>query len=615
MDMAAAVDEADDVLDEFQFMKHKEQLTKKHGGNRENNGVFQRELLIESASKIRKVGERSLKINSNLKRLKEVVQKLDKVSAGVSTFLHLLDSAKQEQQRELSEARETGSLPTNDLIGRGEAKEFAMQWLRKPSNEPRTTLYRNISLLSIVGHGDMLKSLKKKRPRLETLELLRSSSPAQVLSLSSHAFADVENPNDYKRLRSIAGKIVKKLSGSPLAAKVIGVVLKDNLVEMHWTNVLNSGLVSAELGQYVFPILRLRYMFLPKHLQNCFAFFSIFGQVYRCKTCNMDEECQSDLQSRDNRIGKLLGVGNSSTFWQLPFLKYLKLSYMPKVKWLESKFNGNDKSHAFPLLEELYICGLKALENWFEAGVTAGDGCLFPCLIELVLKNWPKLKELSSFPSKLKKLKIYNIGLTTLNFCSNSNPIPLETLEVCSCPNITSLPLAVGIARLAALRYLTIVYCPNLISLGTYREVENTNNCHLILSDLRLSDPSVLLMEPLRSIASLKKLIIRNNDELVSFPNEAEQWFLTVRSSLCELEFRWLKSLQSLPSSLESLSSLQKLSIHVVPMLTVSPSLNFLWISGCHPELHERYREDGGSYWQKIAHIPLICINPYSDKP
>ncbi|KAL0920618.1 hypothetical protein M5K25_009764 [Dendrobium thyrsiflorum] len=68
-------------------------------------------------------------------------------------------SAKQEQQHDLSEARETGSLPTNDLIGRGEAKEFVMQWLRKPSNEPRTTdWYRNISLLCIVGHGGMGKT-------------------------------------------------------------------------------------------------------------------------------------------------------------------------------------------------------------------------------------------------------------------------------------------------------------------------------------------------------------------------------------------------------------------------------------------------------------------------
>ncbi|KAL0920054.1 hypothetical protein M5K25_009161 [Dendrobium thyrsiflorum] len=139
-------------------MKHKEQLTKNMEETEQRTAFSNASFLIGRASKIRKVGERALKIDPNLKRLEEVVQKLEKVSTGVSTFLHLLDSAKQEQQRELSEARETGSLPTNDLIGRGEVKEFVMQWLRKPSNEPRTTRYRNISLLSIVGHGGMGKT-------------------------------------------------------------------------------------------------------------------------------------------------------------------------------------------------------------------------------------------------------------------------------------------------------------------------------------------------------------------------------------------------------------------------------------------------------------------------
>ncbi|XP_028550828.1 uncharacterized protein LOC110095145 [Dendrobium catenatum] len=1056
-----AVDEADDVLDDFEYMKHKEQLTKnmeETDQKRTANASF----LIESASKIRKVGERALKIDPNLKRLEEIVQKLDKVSAGVSTFLHLLDSAKQEQQeqqRELYEARETGSLPTNDLIGRSEAKEFVMQWLRKPSIEHRTTLYINISLLSIVGHGgmgkttllqhvyedemtkefdlkmwvcvsnnfdvkkiiaDMLSTLKKERPRLdESLDSLQNSLRTEIMSkkfllilddiweeeenqyirkwekvlaplaygkigsqilvttrmdsvammiakvikkkteifrlkgleedqclqlLNSHAFADVDNPNDYERLRSIAGEIVKRLLGSPLAAKVIGGVLNSSLDERHWTKVLNSDFVSPKLGQRdIFLILRLSYMFLPKHLQNCFAFCSIFPQDYRfdkgdlvrmwislgfiqqphdqewtmediggmyfdvlvnksffdkfedfggyyykmhdlihelaqsvsiheclrvedstklphiipktlrhlyVRTTNPDiikkigqfkylhslflfseasnqgfsalveifktwkslrllyihasvglkmipEEIENLIHLRylkiDNcnltmlprslsnlyhlqyivynkwayiqlegddflpsyinnlsnlryvnfpaqctssicgigklkslqelnmfylrdvsgyRIGELenmnelckLGInylenvkdveeascaklcakrrlidltlcwsntdsrninfdenvlnnlrppkclrnlhikrymGASSAIWmnnvnlisnlekinlsdclecetlppfgQLPFLKSLKLWNIPKVKWLESKINGNDKYRAFPLLEVLSIYRLEALEDWFEAGAAAEDGCFFPCLIELEIENCPKLKELPSLPPKLKRLSISNIGWTTLNFCSNSNPIPLQSLLINQCPNITSLPLSDEIARLAALRYLTIIKCPNLISLGRYREVESTNNCHLMLSCLFISDPSVLLMEPLRSIASLKTLSISKNDEVVSFPNEAEQWSLNVKSSLSVLQFSDLKSLESLPSSLESLSSLQKLSILNVRMLrelpNLPPSLERLEIWGCHPELKERYREDGGSDRHKIAHIPNIIIS------
>ncbi|PKU62427.1 Putative disease resistance protein RGA3 [Dendrobium catenatum] len=144
--------------------------------------------------------------------------------------------------------------------------------------------------------------------------------------------------------------------------------------------------------------------------------------------------------------------------------------------------------------------------------------------------------------------------------------------------------------------------------------MQTTNNCHLMLSDLQISDPSVLLMEPLRSIGSLKKLTINYNDGVVSFLNEAEQWFLRVSSSLSELNIWYLASSESLPSSLESLSSLQKLSIYDVPMLrelpNLPPSLRSLTIIDCHPELKERYRKDGGSDWHKIAHIPHIIISP-----
>ncbi|KAH0462869.1 hypothetical protein IEQ34_007451 [Dendrobium chrysotoxum] len=59
------------------------------------------------------IAKRALKIDPNLKRLEQVVQKFDKVSAGVATFLHLVKDAKkehQEQQLELYRARETGSL-------------------------------------------------------------------------------------------------------------------------------------------------------------------------------------------------------------------------------------------------------------------------------------------------------------------------------------------------------------------------------------------------------------------------------------------------------------------------------------------------------------------------
>ncbi|XP_020596841.1 putative disease resistance protein RGA4 [Phalaenopsis equestris] len=391
-----AIDEADDVLDDFEYMKLEEEQQEQIRRNTEKTKVRSAGTGFFSGifSKNRKGNERPLKIDPNLERLEAAVKKLDKVSDEVSTFLHLIENAKQEQQElelKLYRDRETGCLPKNDLIGRRKEKDFVMQWLRKPTNkDPNHTLYKNISLLSIVGHGgmgkttllqhiyedlkekfelkmwvcvsndfdakkviaDMLECLKKERPRLDSLAAFQESlkfevqfkkfllvlddiweedmskwenvlSPltrgsfgskilittrmdtvasaiAKVIKtkmktlrikgleehvclklLNTHAFAGVENLGAHKKLTDIASSIVKKLSGSPLAAKVIGGVLNSNLNESFWMEILESNVLKVEPEpgcNNILPILSLSFTFLPQPLQNCLAFCGIFPQ-------------------------------------------------------------------------------------------------------------------------------------------------------------------------------------------------------------------------------------------------------------------------------------------------------------------------------------------------
>ncbi|KAL0920715.1 hypothetical protein M5K25_009877 [Dendrobium thyrsiflorum] len=644
------------------------------------------------------------------------------------------------------------------------------------------------------------KVIKKKKKKLR-LEGLEEDECLQLLN--SHAFADVENPGDHKKLRSIAGEIAKKLLGSPLAAKVIGGVLNSSFDESHWAKVLNSKFLNAELDQNdIFPILRLSYMFLPKHLQNCFAFCCIFPQdhwfdkddlvrmwiasgfilppcirgeavediggswhssflhknaldLLVMKSCflqflkrfdtvkvsksirllniyapclkmipeaigylihlrylnifqtflprslsnlyhlqfviyesgqliphnflprdmndltNMHymqlpwddfsgmhrignlnslqqldgfyvrnengfrivelehmnelrqlrikllenvkdakEACRAKLYDKRNLIdlslewGEIRNIidteldekvldnlrphnklrklrinaymGARSAIWMnedhlisnlehiqldcclewqtlppfgwLPFLKSLYLENMPKVKQLDNKFQRDDSDCVFASLEVLHIERLEALEDWFDSTLAAADDRLFPCLIELYLKDCPKLQELPTLPPKLRKLEIDNIGWKTFNLLQGTS----------NCHIISSL---------AAIRNLTIRNCGDLIYLKGPKDLGTTENSQLILNELIIKDPSVLLVEPLSSITSIQKLTIKGNDELVSFPVETEQWFLQVSSYLRELNFIRLTSLQSLPSSLTSLSSLKILCVRVVPEL------------------------------------------------
>ncbi|PKU61623.1 putative disease resistance protein RGA4 [Dendrobium catenatum] len=455
----------------------------------------------------------------------------------------------------------------------------------------------DISNLSNLRYLELPKTCISSICGIEKLKSLQELNMFAIRDVSGYRIGELENMNDLCKLGINCLENVKDAE----EARSAKLCEKRRLTNLYLSWSRGAGLTDSrnnDLAENVLDNLQ-----PPKCLRNLhIAWYP--GARYAKWMNNVNSIL--NLEKIELECGKWETL---PPFGQLRFLKSLKLFGMPKVKWLESKFNGNDKYRAFPLLKELWIGRLEALEDWFEAGVAAEDGCLFPCLTVLWLYNCPKLKELPTLPSEVESLTIdNNMEWTTLNFRSNSNPIPLQTLNIIDCPNITSISLE----RFAALRKLEIRKCPNLISLG---EMQTSNNCHIMLSDLEISDPSVLLMEPLRSIASLKRLCVWQNDGLVSFPNEAEQWFLNVRSSLSKLRFQYLKSLESLPFSLESLSSLQSLYIKDVSMLrelpNLPPSLERLGIHGkCHSELKERYREDGGSDRHKIAHIPHISIDP-----
>ncbi|XP_028549133.1 putative disease resistance protein RGA3 [Dendrobium catenatum] len=274
-----AIDEANDVLDEFEYMKHKQQLIKNTEETKKRKATS---FIFEIPRKIFKIGERLLKMDPNLKRLEEAVQKLDKVSADVTTFLHLIDSAKQEykeQEVQFYKTRETGYLPKNDLIGRGKDKEVVMEWLRNPSNEHRgTDLYRNISLLSIVGHGgmgkttllqhvyndeitkefglkmwvcvsnnfdvkkviaDMLQSLKMERPRCDTLDALQRRLEEEVMSKKFLLVLDDIWEEDEEKDKSKWEDVLAPLSSGGFGSKIM-VTTRTDAVALMFAKVIKK---------------------------------------------------------------------------------------------------------------------------------------------------------------------------------------------------------------------------------------------------------------------------------------------------------------------------------------------------------------------------------------
>ncbi|KAH7655647.1 P-loop containing nucleoside triphosphate hydrolase protein [Dioscorea alata] len=105
----------------------------------------------------------------------------------------------------------------------------------------------------------------------------------------SCAFGDTE-ANEHPSLQTIGKQIVKKLKGSPLAAKTVGRLLEQSISIEHWEDVLKSNLWElGTSGDDIMPALALSYNHLPEHLQQCFIFCSTFPKDHQFIAANLIE--------------------------------------------------------------------------------------------------------------------------------------------------------------------------------------------------------------------------------------------------------------------------------------------------------------------------------------
>ncbi|KAG1365165.1 putative disease resistance RPP13-like protein 1 [Cocos nucifera] len=105
-------------------------------------------------------------------------------------------------------------------------------------------------------------------------------SPEQSWSLFKHyAFASGD-PKEQPHLVDIGEQIVKKCSGLPLAVKTIGSLLRHEMDEDSWMEVLQSDLWELEKNNETLASLRLSYNRMPAHLKPCFVYCSMFPKDY-----------------------------------------------------------------------------------------------------------------------------------------------------------------------------------------------------------------------------------------------------------------------------------------------------------------------------------------------
>lgn len=107
--------------------------------------------------------------------------------------------------------------------------------------------------------------------------------PEDIMSFfQACVFGDQQQPWEYHpELRDVGLKIVKKLKGSPLAAKTVGRLLRNELTRDHWTRVSDSKEWESQVSDNdIMPALKLSYDYLPFHLQQCLSCCALFPEDY-----------------------------------------------------------------------------------------------------------------------------------------------------------------------------------------------------------------------------------------------------------------------------------------------------------------------------------------------
>ncbi|KAM6567912.1 hypothetical protein CsatA_027040 [Cannabis sativa] len=89
----------------------------------------------------------------------------------------------------------------------------------------------------------------------------------------------IENP----KLETIGKQISNKCNGLPLAAKVLGGILRSTLDVWRWEKIARNNIweLTRERRESLPAALEVSYYYLPPHLKGCFAFCSIFPKGYQ----------------------------------------------------------------------------------------------------------------------------------------------------------------------------------------------------------------------------------------------------------------------------------------------------------------------------------------------
>ncbi|GKV46331.1 hypothetical protein SLEP1_g53316 [Rubroshorea leprosula] len=382
------------------------------------------------------------------------------------------------------------------------------------SGAPGSTIIvttRNEHVAEIMGGKDSIYQLK-------VLE------DDKCLSILAQEALGVENFDAHPGLKDVGQEMVKMCKGLPLAAKMLG------------------GLLRA---------LMLSYHHLPSHLKQCFSYCAIFPKDHQF---NKEEliflwMAEGLLQKHPGEENQTEDIGHQY------FSELLSRSFFQHSSNDESRYVMHDLIHDLAQ----YIAGETCcnLENILEAkkeglrafvpinsspftnnlSITVMHDWLvkLTCLRALSLRSY-NIRKLPDSIGDLKCLRYLNLSKTAIETLPESIGflLSLQTLLLQNCAKFSKFPATIG--NLNDLRYLDITNTPSLIDMP--HEIANLKNL-LILPKFIVRKTNGLRLSDVKNLLHLRGYLSFLDLQNVSDNLDAMQSNIHMIEALDELKLNW----------------------------------------------------------------------------
>lgn len=345
----------------------------------------------------------------------------------------------------------------------------------------------------------------------------------------------------YPKLETIGKDIVKKCNGFPLAAKLLGRLMRFQPTVEEWDAVLKNNIFDSSSDRNgIFQALMLSYYYLPAHLKRCFAYCSIFSKdhVYEEEKLILLWKAEGFLEQQSRE--RMEEVGHQY------FQELKSRSFFQQSSTIRSHYTMHDLVHDLAIIVSGYYISRLPNQGQFSSSVN------------------------HDYFSRLVDVKISDFGLNKVrhsSFCGgnfseivdDSKPEFLRTLLPYELPpENESSHISSGVLEIL----LDNLYCLRVLSFSHYPIIELPDSIGDELELLRYLDLSHTaisrLPDSVNSLYNLQTLILSNCNSLIKLPRN-----MGSLNNLSHLDLVGT-NIKEMPADIGRLTSLQKLSDFVV---------------------------------------------------